>query len=209
MRLGTRHMLEKEIDLRVVGEAEDGLEALDLIKRLQPDVAVLDVRMPRLNGIEVLRQVKGCCPDARTLMLSAYDDDDYVLAAMEAGATGYMLKTANARQLVEAVRVVSQGETVLHPAIAAKVARLWARQGARPEHSMVDLTAREMEVLVLAAKGHRNRSIADILNISSRTVEGHFKSIFDKLGLSSRVEAVLYAVSHHMVDLDDHEDGGR
>ena len=124
MREGTRRILEQHPDLAVVGEAGDGEQALELVKRLQPDVAILDVRMPKLNGIEVVRRMKDCCPNAKTLMLSGYDDDDYVLAAMEAGATGYLLKTAQAVELIESVRSVQMGEPVLDPAIAAKVARL-------------------------------------------------------------------------------------
>jgi DNA-binding NarL/FixJ family response regulator len=201
MRLGTRHILE-QAGLQVVGETGDGREALELLKRLQPDVAVLDVRMPGLNGIEVLRQMKGFCPNTRVLILTAYDDDDYVLATMEAGATGYLLKSANAKELADAVYTVSQGEPVLHPAIAAKVARLWARQGGIRDHASLPLTPRELQVLELASRGLRNKAIADEMKISIRTVEGHFKSIFDKLGLSSRMEAVLYAVSRRLVKLE-------
>lgn len=199
MREGTRHILEQYPDLKVVGEANDGVEALELVKRLQPDVAILDIRMPKLNGIEVVRLMKDCCPSTRSLMLTAYDDDDYILAAMEAGASGYLLKTAQARELVESIRTIHLGESVLHPAIAAKVARLWtsAERG-----SAEQLSPRELEVLELAAKGLRNKAIAEALNISVRTVEGHFNSIFIKLGVSSRIEAVLYAASRHLVALE-------
>ncbi len=199
MRLGTRHILEQHDALEVVGEAGDGGEALALLKSLQPDVAVLDVRMPGLNGIEVLRRAKDLSPKTRTIILSAYDDDDYVMAAMDAGASGYVLKSANARELVEAVLTVSRGEPVLHPAIAAKLARLWGRQLSSRDRAPSLLTPRELEVLDLAARGMRNKEIGEELKISVRTVEGHFKGIYDKLGLSSRIEAVLYAVSNHLV----------
>jgi NarL family two-component system response regulator LiaR len=116
MCLRTRNILEQQAELRVVREAEDGTHALELVKRLQPDVAVHNIRMPRLNGIEVLRQIKGCCPNTLTLMVGAYDDDNFVMAAMEAGANGYILKTADAKHITEAVRVVRQGEPVPHPA---------------------------------------------------------------------------------------------
>ncbi len=203
MREGTRRILEQSPDLIVVGEAGDGEQALDLVKRLQPDVAILDVRMPKLNGIEVVRRIKDYCPHTKTLMLSGYDDDDYILAAMEAGATGYLLKTAQAKELVESVRGVQSGETVLHPIIAAKVARLWASRRISTEKSPAEqLSPREMEVLELAAKGLRNKDIAHKLVISTRTVEGHFNNIFVKLGVSSRIEAVLYAVSRHLFTLD-------
>jgi len=137
------------------------------------------------------------------LMLTAYDDDDYVLALMEAGASGYLLKTTQEKELVESVRSVQSGEPVLHPAIAAKVARLWAQGAISTKRKPAEqLSARELEVLELAAWGLRNRAIADKLSISVRTVEGHFNSIFTKLAVSSRMEAVLYGLSQHLVTLE-------
>ena len=205
MREGTRRTLEQYPDIAVVGEAEDGEHALELIKSLRPDLAILDIRMPKLNGIEVVRQMKDCCPGTKALVLTAYDDDDYVLALMQAGAAGYLLKTAQAAQLIESVRAVHAGEYVLHPAIAVKVARLWAQGAASARQAAEQLSAREQEVLELAARGLRNKGIADKLSISVRTVEGHFNSIFAKLGVSSRLEAVLYAVSHHLVTMEEEE----
>ncbi|MBI4295713.1 MAG: response regulator transcription factor [Chloroflexi bacterium] len=204
MREGTRHILEQCSDCRVVGEAENGQEALELIQRTQPDVAILDIRMPKLNGIEVVRRMKEVSSNTRALMLTAYDDDDYILALIEAGALGYLLKTARPNDVIDAVRQVNAGEPVLHPAIAMKVARLWARRrdAAKAQSGQgpgEDLSQREWEVLQLAANGFRNKAIADKLALSVRTVEGHFRSIFAKLGVSSRVEAVLYALSHQMV----------
>jgi len=207
MREGTRHILEQYPDLKVVGEAGDGQQALELIKRLQPDLLISDIRMPLLSGIEVVRQMKEYSPNTKALMLTAYDDDDYILALMEAGASGYLLKTAKASELVEAVRSVHLGETVIHPVVAVKVARLWAQQHrvAGEQQPPEQLSAREREVLQLAAKGLRNKAIADQLNISVRTVEGHFSSIFTKLLVSSRVEAVLYALSHSAVTIEEEE----
>ncbi len=204
VREGTRRILEQYPDLTVVGEAEDGQQALELVERLRPDVAILDIRMPKLNGIEVVRRMKEYSPNTKTLILTAYDDDDYILALMEAGASGYLLKMARASELVDAVQRVSLGDSVLHPAIAAKVARLWARHGiSAKQRAAEQLSPRELEVLELAAKGLRNKAIADKLSISVRTVEGHFNSIFAKLGVSSRIEAVLYALSRHVVTLDE------
>ncbi len=204
MREGTRRTLEQYPDLTVVGEAENGEQALELLERLQPDVAILDIRMPKLNGIEVVRRMKDCCPNTKALMLTAYDDDDYILALMEAGASGYLLKTAQARELVDSVRGVHFGESVLDPAIAVKIARLWAQRGISTERGPTEqLSPRELEVLGLAAKGLRNKAIADNLGISVRTVEGHFNGIFVKLNVSSRIEAVLYAVSRHLVTLNE------
>ena len=202
MRVGTRRILEQHEDLVVVGEGGNGQQVVDLIERLQPDVAILDIRMPGLTGIEVVRLAGERSPGTKTLVLTAYDDDEFILALMEAGATGYLLKTAKASELVEAVRSVHLGEPVLHPAIAAKVARLWARHRlAAQQESLGQLSPREREVLELAAKGLRNKAIADKLCISVRTVEGHFNSILAKLGAATRIEAVLYAVSHGWVAL--------
>ncbi len=205
MREGTRHILNQYSDLTVVGEAEDGQQALDLVKRLQPDVAILDIRMPKLNGIEVVRQMKEYCPNTKALMFTAYDDDDdYILALMEAGAYGYLLKTAQASDLIESIHIVYSGEFVLHPAIAAKVARLWAQQVASNKKGPGEqLSPRELEVLRLTVKGLRNKAIANNLGISVRTIEGHFNSIFAKLSVSSRIEAVLCAISRRLVMLED------
>jgi DNA-binding NarL/FixJ family response regulator len=207
MRQGTRRILEQYPDLKVVGEAEDGEQAVELIKSLQPDVAVLDIRLPKLNGIEVARRMKGLSPHTRALMVTAYPDDDYILASMEAGASGYLLKTAQEKELIESIRIINSGESFLQPAIAARVARLWANHGTGARKTAGEqLSPRELEVLELAARGLRNKAIADELAISVRTVEGHLNSIFDKLGVSSRTEAVLYALSHRLIALEE-EDG--
>ncbi|MDA8219217.1 MAG: response regulator transcription factor [Dehalococcoidales bacterium] len=207
VREGTRRILEQHADLSVVGEAGDGQAALELVKRLRPDVLILDIRMPKLSGVEVVRSMKQDGLDTRVLVLTAYDDDDYILALMEAGASGYMLKTARAGELVDAVRRIHEGEPVLHPSIAVKVARLWnRRQVSVHQDAPGQLSPREREVLELAGKGLRNKMIAGKLGISMRTVEGHFNSILAKLGVSSRLEAVLYAVSHGWIALEESKD---
>jgi DNA-binding NarL/FixJ family response regulator len=204
MRAGTRHILEQYPDLEVVGEAEDGQQAVELIKNLKPDIAILDIRMPKLNGIEVVRQGKSLSPNTKTLMLTAYDDDEYILALMEAGASGYLLKTAHEKELIDSVRGVHSGEPVLDPAIAMKIARLWAQRGtATQQGSSEQLSAREIEVLELASRGLRNKAIAEKLGISTRTVEGHFNGIFAKLGVSSRMAAILEAISRRLVTLSE------
>lgn len=196
MREGTRHILEQHAGLDVVGEAGDGQEALALIERVKPDVAILDIRMPKINGIDVVRNMRQISPETKALMLTAYDDDDYIIALMELGAMGYILKTARPAELVEAVRTVHANEPVLAPAIAAKVARLWSQQRKLREHDSAPmLTPREREVLNLAASGLRNKGIAERLSISVRTTEGHFNGILSKLGVSTRVQAVMVAVS--------------
>jgi DNA-binding NarL/FixJ family response regulator len=208
MREGTKHILEQYPEFQVVGEAEDGQQAVDLIKNLKPDIAILDIRMPKLNGIEVVRQVKSLSPNTKTLILTAYDDDEYILALMEAGASGYLLKTAHEKELIDSVRGVHSGEPVLHPTIAMKIARLWAQRGTSGQQSSVEqLSSREIEVLELASRGLRNKAIAEKLGISTRTVEGHFNSIFAKLGVSSRMAAILEAISRHLVTLSEENKG--
>lgn len=200
VRQGTRRILEEQPDFEVVGEAQDGEAALHLIKRLDPDVAILDIRMPTLSGIDVVREINAVSPDSKILILSAYDDDEYILALMEAGVSGYLLKTAQANELVDAVRDVAQGKSVLYPEIAMKIARLWARRRTMAEQdASAGLSHREMEVLRLAAKGLSAKDIGNELGISVRTVNGHFDSIFNKFGVSSRIKAVLYALSRHIV----------
>jgi DNA-binding NarL/FixJ family response regulator len=199
MREATRHILEQYPEFKVVGEAEDGLQALEMIESLKPDVAILDIRMPKVNGIEVVRRMKLCCPSTKALMLTAYDDDDYIIALMEAGASGYLLKTTRAKELADAVRTVYSGESALHPTIAWKMARLLAPKGTS---SMPRLSTCELQVLELAAKGLRNKEIAVRLGINYRTIDGYFHGIFAKLGVSSRVEAVLAGWSRHLITRD-------
>ncbi len=191
--------------------AEGGEAGLDILRRDGTfAVVVSDMRMPRLNGIEVVRRMKDVAPQTKALMLTAYNDDDYIVALMEIGAAGYLLKTARARELVEAVHNVHHGETVLAPAIAAKVARLWAHRRLLTEQETPgQLSPREREVLELAAKGLRNKDIADKLFISVRSVEVHVNSILTKLGVSSRVEAVLYAVARGWVVLEENVEGAQ
>ena len=196
VRQGTRSLLEREKDLEVVGEAGDGVEAVILINQLHPDVAIIDIAMPKLNGIEATRQVKPRCPSTAVLILTAYDDDEYIFALLEAGAAGYLLKDADSREVVEAVRAVYAGESVLHPVIARKViSRLISPvTKVAGEKPAIELSEREMQVLKLAAKGMSNKDIASELFISMRTVQGHLSSIFNKLGVGSRTEAVFQAV---------------
>ena len=206
IRQGVRRALEQCPDLVVVGETGNGEDAVMLVQQLQPDVTILDIRLPKLSGAEALRTLKESCPSTKALVLSSYDDDHHILALMEAGAAGYLLKTIQAEDLVEAVRKVARGEPVLDPAIAWKVARLWGRQagGGRPGHAE-RLSQRDIEVLRLATKGLRNRVIAERLGLSVRTVEWRFNTIFSKLNISSRTEAVLYAISHGLIAAEEAE----
>jgi len=195
VRKGIRQFLEEPGDIEVVAEAEDGVEALRLVEAHQPDVAVLDIRMPEVTGVEATRRIKEHFPQVRVLVLTAYDDDPYVFALLQAGADGYVLKTASGDELVHAVRVVHQGGSALSPEIASKVVR--QAVGGRPEGAadqVESLTDRELDVLRLAARGLTNRAIGHELGISHRTVQGHLASIYGKLGVSSRTEAVTEAL---------------
>jgi NarL family two-component system response regulator LiaR len=205
VRQGTRSLLEREKDLEVVGEAGDGEEAVNLIERLRPDVAIVDIAMPKLNGVEVTKRVKTCCPSTAILILSAYDDDEYVFTLLEAGAAGYLLKDVDGQEVVKAVRAVHTGESVLHPIIARKViSRLQSTTTRAGEKKpVIELSERESQVLKLAAKGMSNNDIANELFISMRTVQGHLSSIFNKLSVGSRTEAVFQAVKRGWLSLEE------
>jgi DNA-binding NarL/FixJ family response regulator len=195
VRQGIRQFLEEAGDIAVVAEAGDGAQALRLVEAHQPDVAVLDIRMPEVTGVEVARRIKERFPQVRVLVLTAYDDDPYVFALLQAGADGYVLKTASGDELVRAVRTVYAGETALSPEIAGKVVRQATRR--RPEGAadqVEPLTDRELDVLRLAARGLTNRAIGHELGISHRTVQGHLQSVYGKLDVNSRTEAVTEAL---------------
>jgi NarL family two-component system response regulator LiaR len=205
VRQGTRELLEHENDLRVVGEAGDGEEAVELAASLHPDVIIMDIAMPKMSGIEATRQIKSIQPDTAVLILSAYDDDQYVFALLEAGAAGYLLKDVPAHELVQAIRAVHAGESVLHPTIARKVINRFAspRQEAAATIDTLHLSDREMEVLKLAAKGMTNMEIANELSLSVRTVQGHLSNIFSKMEVGSRTEAVIQALGKGWFTLEE------
>ena len=193
VRSGIRQLLEGEGDLLVLAEAGDGEEAQTLIEKHKPDVAVLDIQMPKASGIEVTRWVRSHLPEVGVLILTAYDDDPYVMAVLQAGANGYVLKTARANELIQAVRDVNEGKSALDPTITQKLmSNLFNRSERLPAES---LTERELEVLRMAAKGFTNKAIGIQLGISDRTVQGHLAHIFAKMQAASRTEAVMRAVA--------------
>jgi DNA-binding NarL/FixJ family response regulator len=200
VRAGIRQFLELEDDFEVVAEADDGEQAKHLIEETKPDVAILDIQMPKATGIEVTRHIRSNRLPIGVLILTAYEDDPYVTAVLKAGANGYVLKTARPPEIIQAVRDVHQGKSVLDRAIVLKVmAQLSAPS--RPAYTE-NLSDREMEVLVLAAKGKTNRAIGKQLFISDRTVQGHFARIFEKMQANSRTEAVMKAVSMGLISPD-------
>jgi NarL family two-component system response regulator LiaR len=205
VREGTRRMLEQEEDIEVVGEAADGEEAIRLAEELKPDVAIVDIAMPKLDGIEATRQIKERCSSVTVLILSAYDDDQFVFSLLEAGAAGYLLKTVRSGELIDAVRAVHAGESVLHPAVAKKVLNRFVTGGekAASTRSVEVLSDREQEIMRLATQGLTNAEIAKELCLSIRTVQGHLGHIFNKLQVGSRTEAVVRALKEGWVMLDD------
>jgi len=198
VRKGIRDFLQEDSEVTEVTEASDGAEAWRLFIASTPDVAVLDLRMPGLNGIELTERIKAQYPQVRVLILSAYDDDPYVVTALRAGADGYLLKTASATDLVRAVQQVAAGQRVLDPELAAKlIANLGEPQTFEP------LSERELAIVRGVARGWSNREIGRALAISDRTVQGHLVSVFKKLQVNSRTELVTFALRHDLIQLDE------
>ena len=203
LREGLVRLLADEDDIEVVAQASDGEEAVELASRLTPDVAIIDVAMPKVNGIEATRTIKSASPETAVLIVSAYGHGPYVMGAIEAGASGYMLKNARVWEMVAAIRSVHAGETVLDPTAARAVfGRLSSGEG-RGGEAALELHPRELEVIKLGARGMSNKEIAEALNISVRTVQTHFANIFGKLGVNSRTEAVVRAMKEGWLTTDD------
>lgn len=205
VRESIRQFLEREPDLVVVGEATNGEEAVQMASQFACDVVVMDIAMPKLNGIEATKRIKELHPSTAILILTAYDYDQYIFALLEAGAAGYLLKDVSGQELIRAIRAVYRGESVLHPAITRKVIDRFKHEEAMPAEERITrlLSERENEVLKRAAKGMSNKDIAEELFLSVRTVEHHLRSIFDKLGVGSRTEAVIYALKKGWFTLDE------
>jgi NarL family two-component system response regulator LiaR len=203
VRGGLRALLETEEDIIVVGEASDGVEAVLKTRSLNPDVLLLDLVMPRKNGIEAIQDIKHENPEARILVLTSFSDDDKVFAAIKAGALGYLLKDSSTQELIQAIRDVYNGESSLHPAIARKLIRELNRPAGNLPQTDEPLTEREVEVLVYVARGYSNQEIADALIISERTVRTHVSNILSKLHLANRTQAALYALKEGLATLDE------
>jgi DNA-binding NarL/FixJ family response regulator len=205
VRQGLRSLLSLESDIVVVGEAADGRQAVELVQRLSPDIVLLDVRMPHMDGLQALRRIKAIAPQVSVIMVTLYDDPNYLLEAVSAGAAGYILKDATRQELIRAVRLIAEGGAIIAPTmmpdLLRQMERLMASQGspllADALHDA--LTEREIEVLRLIAEGCTNQQIAEMLIISPTTVKTHVQNILQKLNVSDRTQAAVYAVRSGLI----------
>ena len=203
VREGTRRLLEAESDVEVVAEAASGEEAVEAVQRLHPDIAIIDIAMPGIGGIQATREIKTSCPETAILILSAYDDEPYLIALLEAGAAGFLLKNVHGQELLNAIHAVSRGESVLPPLLAEKMMRRLSTQADPTPRTSDLLSERELDVLRLAARGLANKEIARRMGLSIRTVHSHLANIFTKMHVGSRTEAVLLALREGIISLQD------
>jgi DNA-binding NarL/FixJ family response regulator len=208
VREGLSAIVDAEDDILVVGEAWDGNEAVRLAQQLQPDVILMDLKMPNMDGVEAIERIRSEVPGTYILILTTYADDEFILAGIRAGARGYLLKDAPPDELVRAIRIMSRGESLLEPSVAARVLdKLSAlmtngEPGSSDSTQCPSLTSREKEILALLANGARNKDIADALFISERTVKVHVTSLMQKLDATTRTEAVARAIQRGLISLD-------
>ena len=205
VRSGLRMLLQAQPDMEIVGEAESGAQALAQVRSLQPDIILMDIQMPGMNGIEATRQIKEAFSETAVLALTMHEDDQYFFEMLQAGASGYLPKRAAPDELVRAIRTVSRGEVFLYPSLATRLVQSYLGGGADSESAAMvsDLTPREQEVLVQIAEGLTNPEIADKLVISVKTVDRHRENIMRKLNLHSRIELVKYALRSGLIDLEE------
>lgn len=208
VREGLREVISREADMEVVGEAGDGEETVRLVKELEPDIVLMDIAMPGLNGIEATRLIKEDLPYTGVLVLTAYDNPEFVSAVIEAGAAGYLLKNVRGKELASSIRSVHDGEAVLHPVIAKAIFAHLKLPESKPFGEKVEiLSERELQVLQLGVEGLGNKQIAIQLSIGPRTVQTHWRNIFDKLGVCSRTEAIVYSLRKGWLTLEGEESG--
>ena len=203
LREGIRLLLRKVPDIEVVGEAGDGEEAVAKVEQLAPDVVLMDITMPGLNGLEATEQIKGKKPQVKVLILTMHETDQYLSEMLRAGASGYVVKTTVSSELISAIRIVHQGDVYLYPSIARILVEDYLQRVKRGEEktSYEGLTGREREILMYIAEDKKNKEIADLLGISVRTVQAHRTNLMDKLGAHDRTELVKYAISKGIIDL--------
>ena len=197
VRSGLRMLLERQDDIEVIAEASDGIEARDMAIKEQPDLAILDVKMPRLTGLEATRAIREAAPDISVLILSMHDDERYLFEALKAGASGYVLKSQADQDIIEAIHAVQRGEPFLTPDAQRALIKDVLERGEEPGD---ELTPREQQVVKLAAEAHTNREIAEILGLSDKTVENHRANAMRKRGMRDRVELVRYAIRRGLIE---------
>lgn len=200
VREGLFAMLSREHDFEVVGEAKDGVEALNKTKELAPDVVLMDLRMPEMDGVQAMREIRATMPNVKFIILTTYSDDEYIFSGIEAGARAYLLKDAPRDELFKAIRAVHMGESLIQPVVASKLLDRFTELSRRTP-SGEELSGRELEILQLMAKGAANKEISAQLNISQSTVKTHIANIFQKLGVNDRTEAVTQALKKGIIRL--------
>jgi DNA-binding NarL/FixJ family response regulator len=201
IRDGLEMLLKLEKDIEVVGQAQDGAEAVEMVKKAQPDLVLMDLKMPGMNGIEATRQIRADCPQVKVLVLTTYDDDEWVFDAIRAGASGYLLKDTPREEVIKAVRGTAAGKSFIDPAVAGKLLQQVADKQVQPSTLLTDkLTEREADVLRLVARGFNNADIAERLHLSEGTVRNHVSAIFAKLEVADRTQAAVIAIQHGLGD---------
>lgn len=202
LRDGIRALLDDQADIEVIGEAEDGLSTVKMVAKLKPDVVIMDIAMPILNGLEATRQIQRDYPQVKVLILTMHENEEYIRQVLAAGALGYVLKDAAAHDLLGAIRAVHRGEAVLSPAITRLVIEDYLRWGdIRPADISNGLTPREREILQLIAEGYTNKEIAEILSLSVKTIQSHRSNLMSKLDLHDRGELIKYAIQKKIIDI--------
>jgi two-component system, NarL family, response regulator LiaR len=205
VREGLKELIQREEDMEVIGEASQGEEAVHMAQTFQPDIVIMDIAMPGINGIEATKKIKQSYPSISVLILTAYDNEEFILATIEAKAAGYMLKNVRGQDLLNAIRAVYAGDSVLHPSITAKVLKHIGplKNNATQKNKKV-LSVRELQVVKLGARGLLNKEIASELDLSVRTIQTHWRNIFIKIGVSSRLEVIMYCLKQDWISLDEY-----
>jgi DNA-binding NarL/FixJ family response regulator len=199
VRSGIRMLIDRQPGMHVVAEAEDGIQAVELAQSRRPDVAILDVSMPRMTGLQAAREIRNRAPDTSVLLLSMHDDERYFFDAVDVGAAGYVLKRSADTDLIDAIQAVGRGEQFVSPVTERAVIKEWL-EGGREDRLEDPLTPRELDVVMLIAEAHTNKQIAEALHVSEKTVESHRANVLSKLGMRDRVELVRYAIRRGLVE---------